>query len=548
MLKKLPDQKKKLLISISSLLIIGFLLTSLVSYFTAMGSLRSQISKTELPLTVENIYSGIQRDLSKPILISSMMANDIFLRDWILAGEKNVSDITRFLAEISLQYNTLTSFFISEKTRIYYQAKGILKKVSESEERDIWYFRVRTMENDFEINLDPDLANNDTMTVFLNHKVFDYDGNYIGAAGVGLQLTALTALLDTYSNRYSRNIFLVHRSGKIILSDSSFPAEFSSIYQIAGLSDRADDILGNEKSVLKYSSHNQTYHLNSKYIPELALFLLVTKTETATLTDINNALLINLALCAVISLVIILLIRLNINVYQKVTLKQQQEIYSKNTQLEELIEQKTTALEKNNLLMREMNHRVKNNLSTIQSLLKIQSYTSVDDHSRTVLQESASRLKSITHIHEMLSKGVELSSIKVKEYIDYLVKDIAKAFDTDSLNIRFQLNVSDLDIDMNQLLPLALILNELITNALKYAFKDMDSGNISIFLKPIKDNRLELVVADDGIGLPEDFTVTGSDSLGFTIILLLIEQIGGKIDSISAKNKGSKFIVRFPKQ
>ena len=123
------SHKKKLIIALSVILIIGFLTTSLVSYFVSRASLRSQIDEMALPLTSDNIYSEIQRDLIKPVLISSFMAHDTFLIDWILGGEKNVAQITQYLKEIKTQYNTFTSFFVSEKTKIYYQAEGILKKV-----------------------------------------------------------------------------------------------------------------------------------------------------------------------------------------------------------------------------------------------------------------------------------------------------------------------------------------------------------------------------------------------------------------------------------
>ena len=122
---------------------------------------------SELPLTSDNVYSEIQRDLLPSIFIASLMANDTFLRSWVIGGEKDPASITRYLKEISEKYNTMTSFFVSEKSRIYYQAKGILKKVSPDSPRDVWFFRVRKMDPIYEINVDPDMANHDTMTIFL---------------------------------------------------------------------------------------------------------------------------------------------------------------------------------------------------------------------------------------------------------------------------------------------------------------------------------------------------------------------------------------------
>ena len=130
------------------------------------ASLRSEISLNALPLTSDNIYSEIQHDLLRPVFVSSLMATDTFLRDWVIGGEVGDQSITKYLKEIQTTYNAFTSFFVSEKTRTYYHADGILKKVSPTEPRDIWYFRVRDLKDDYEINVDPDLANKDAMTIF----------------------------------------------------------------------------------------------------------------------------------------------------------------------------------------------------------------------------------------------------------------------------------------------------------------------------------------------------------------------------------------------
>ena len=136
----------------------GFLVTSLASYYAALDSIRAGIVNTELPLTSDNVYSEIQKDLVRPILISSMMSRDTYMRDWVLGGEQDAEQITRYLREVQEHYATVTSFFVSAKTHTYYQAKGVLKQVNEAEPRDDWYFRVRDMHAPYEINVDVDLA------------------------------------------------------------------------------------------------------------------------------------------------------------------------------------------------------------------------------------------------------------------------------------------------------------------------------------------------------------------------------------------------------
>jgi len=117
------------------LLLGGFLTTTLFSYYTSLKAVRSSILSTELPLTSDNVYSEIQRDLVRPVLIASMMANDTFLHDWIKHGEQNPEQITRYLREVQNRHNAFTSFFVSEKTRTYFQSRGILKQVAQDEPR-----------------------------------------------------------------------------------------------------------------------------------------------------------------------------------------------------------------------------------------------------------------------------------------------------------------------------------------------------------------------------------------------------------------------------
>ncbi|MDO9577040.1 MAG: sensor histidine kinase, partial [Candidatus Cloacimonadales bacterium] len=205
------------------------------------------------------------------------------------------------------------------------------------------------------------------------------------------------------------------------------------------------------------------------------------------------------------------------------------------------------ALNRNILLMREMNHRVKNNLATIQSLLRIQSQQTMDEKSRMVLIESESRLKSITHLHQMLSKDVDLNKVNVVSYIHKLVNDITSAFDNDTTKIKIEMDIQEVDLDMNILVPFALILNELITNAFKYAFKDNRKGILKISLAELNNNQVALSVQDNGVGLPPDFDPEKIDSLGTIIIRLLIEQIKGELKYSSEPGKGTIFKVSFNK-
>ncbi|MBL0932905.1 MAG: GGDEF domain-containing protein, partial [Alphaproteobacteria bacterium] len=134
-------ERSLLAAAVAGLLIVGFLATSLGSYFVSRSSVREAVLRAELPLTSDSVYSEIQRDLIRPILISSVMAADTFMRDWVMDGEKDSAPIVAYLNEIKRRYSAFTAFYVSDRTKVYYHADGVLKSVREDEPRDEWYFR-----------------------------------------------------------------------------------------------------------------------------------------------------------------------------------------------------------------------------------------------------------------------------------------------------------------------------------------------------------------------------------------------------------------------
>ncbi len=310
-------KKTNLMLLLSLLLVGGFLVTSLASYYVSRASLRSQIEQSELPLTSDNIYSKIQQDLLRPIFISSLMANDTFLRDWVVQGERDTGQIIRYLKEIQTKYKTFTSFFVSEQSRNYYHADGLLKQVRPDAERDAWYFRVRDMQPDYEINVDPDLANKDTMTIFINYKVFDYDGRIIGATGVGLTVNAVKHLLEEYQQTFNRNIYFVDQDGRVTLHGSGFEPQQSRLQQIDGIAPLAPQILSGSAGTYRFKRAGKTIHLNTRFIPEFQWHLLVEQGESGAIEDIYHALLMNLLICALVVAVVLAMTNLSITSYQK---------------------------------------------------------------------------------------------------------------------------------------------------------------------------------------------------------------------------------------
>jgi len=304
--------QRSLLLTLLLLLGCGFLATSLVSYYASRGAIRDGIINTELPLTSDTVYSEIQKDLIRPIVVSSMLAQNTFLRDWTLAGEQDPAQMTRYLAEVERQQRAYTAFYVSEASRTYYQAKGILKKIDPSTQRDLWYARVKQMQAPYEINVDMDMANKDRMTVFINYKVFDYQEHFIGAAGVGLTVDAVVRLIDAYQLRYKRAVYFVDPRGQIVLTGSSGGPEgaragttLESIPALAGLVARMPTPSTGSR---EYQRDDQVHFLNVRFIPELNWYLFVEKPAGDSLDGVKQSLYLNLAICAIISAVVLAMI------------------------------------------------------------------------------------------------------------------------------------------------------------------------------------------------------------------------------------------------
>jgi diguanylate cyclase (GGDEF)-like protein len=312
--------QRSLVLTLVALLGAGFLATSFLSYYASRASIRDNIVNTELPLTSDTVYSEIQKDLVRPILISSMMARDTFMRDWVVNGEKDSDQMTRYLNEVMTHYGAYTAFFVSNTSLTYYHAKGVLKQVKTTEPRDAWYFRVRDMKDPYEINVDPDLANKDNLTFFINYKVYDYNSRFIGAAGVGLTVDAVIKLIDKYQQRYQRSVYFVDNFGRLVLTGAEGGPQGAHIGQKLSELDSMKDLVSRlpkpHSGSYEYSVQGQGHFLNVRFIPELNWYLFVDKREDSALGEIRQSLYLNLLICLLVTLIVLALLNRVIKRYQ----------------------------------------------------------------------------------------------------------------------------------------------------------------------------------------------------------------------------------------
>jgi PAS domain S-box-containing protein len=186
------------------------------------------------------------------------------------------------------------------------------------------------------------------------------------------------------------------------------------------------------------------------------------------------------------------------------------------------------ALAAKETLLREVHHRVKNNLQIISSLLNMQAELLPDSRQRLVFQESQQRVQSMAMIHERLCFNDDLERVDLSEYMEALARDLFTAHGVDRDRVRLRLHLRPVSLALNQAIPCGLILNELVNNALKYAFPGSRAGAIVIALNCDAEDRVSLRVADDGVGMPG--SSNRKQTLGLGIVNILTRQLGGTLN------------------
>jgi diguanylate cyclase (GGDEF)-like protein len=310
------SMRNRLIITIALVLLAGFIATNAISFYVSKGSLQHTIIENELPLVSDNIYSEIQADLLRPIFIASQMAHDTFLKDWLLNGEKDVSSVTRYLESIRKQYHVFTSFVVAEHTHNYYHFSGLTQVVDKSDANDAWYFRVRDMQKPYEINVDYNAAQDNTLTIFINHRLLDYKGNFLGATGVGLKLDTVGRIVDSYGKKFGRNIYFIDDNGMVMLRSNGAAIHEDDIRHASGIEAIAGQILSSKRGAFKYRRNGETYLLVSRYIPELHWRVLIEERESEAMQAIRNSLMTNIGVSLAVILLTIVIIIYAVNRFQ----------------------------------------------------------------------------------------------------------------------------------------------------------------------------------------------------------------------------------------
>jgi signal transduction histidine kinase len=571
-------KRLRMLVLLGGLLFAAFLLTSLVSFFLSRASIRSTILNDELPLTSDNIYSEIQRDLFEPILISSLMANDTFLKEWIEAESTADPDrVAAYLQAIQKQYGTISSFFVSNATKNYYHPDGIIKQVRPGVTVDEWFFRVRDMEQPYEINVDPDAANADTMTIFINYRVVNQEGEFMGATGVGLTVNAVKSLMQEYSERFGRAVLFYDLQGSLVLYASGEVPYWSDLTEDPVVNSHFLELLqksenGTSSSMISFTEPDGAM-VSLRFIPELDWILAVVQEADGTRPLLWKTVFATLLVCLVTAAILLSIIHTATRKYQAGLESRAEQLEKKNREIEAQARKLVEANEELDALHRQKDefigmtvHDLKNPLQGLlglSGLMLDESKLGGEDRENLELIHRSGR-GMLEKVHDLLkltevedAEDPEVRPFDVVPVLHSVLKNQELVAATKKISMDFA-NPGKPCIVMAHEPWVSDIVTNLISNAIKYS--PVGEG-VGIRCQSV-GREIQIEVSDHAGGIPEASRAklfqkfgrlgnkpTGGENstgLGLYIVKRMTERMGGRVSFDSKAGLGTTFRVCFP--
>lgn len=310
-----PRTKQTQIVALAVLFLLGFFLNSLVSYHSARSDMRAQIADTEMPLTSDVIHADLSKVLHYPVTISAVMAKDAFVQSWIADGERDAQQIERYLSAVLDNPDVFTSYFISDATRRYYHPSGKARFVSPGNPENVWYFRARDMHSDYETIVSVDEMNADALVVFVNHRVRDDAGTFLGVTGVGMKLTSVSSLLDKIEQDYATRAYFVDSDGKVVLSGARYdgPADLSDTTHLIDALARPE---GQRPRILSRQIGDVEYLTTVRTLPDVGWRLVIERPAATNAWYTDRVILSNMLVALIFTIVIGGLANFTISGYQ----------------------------------------------------------------------------------------------------------------------------------------------------------------------------------------------------------------------------------------
>jgi len=246
------------------------------------------------------------------------------------------------------------------------------------------------------------------------------------------------------------------------------------------------------------------------------------KTQELRLKNKQKNILIFFALVLFLLLVLSLLNSYKLKKSRKEVREKNKEITLKNKQVK-------IALSEKEVLLKEVHHRVKNNLQVISGLLELQNISVTDDSVKLALKEGQNRIQSVALVHKMMYQSENVSKVNMQKYLEELLQVLELSYANSQKNIQTIIHAYGVDFDVTLAVPISLIVNEAVCNAYKHAFENKKSGSIEVTISKEKEATYSLLIKDDGLGLPEEFDIKKLKSIGFDLIHGLSKQLKGKL-------------------
>jgi diguanylate cyclase (GGDEF)-like protein len=304
---------------ITLILVSGFLTTSAAGFLASREAIEHSISEQALPLTGDIISAGLQKDILYPVFISQMMSQDPAVRDWLASPEKHQPQILGYLDNIKRRYGTLASFMGSDASRRLYHTYGPPDELIEGRSGDNWFFRIKAMHNaKYETNVDIETLYSGQPTLFINHRVIDKDGRFIGVTGVAITLDTLNQVLARYQARFGRDIYFVSDEGKVVLSGTPLKDDERALSTRSGMKDIAPAILNRSvaPTSLAYRSGKSDVLVNSRYLPELNWYLVVEQNVSGNIKPLSRIFALNFSISFLVMLMVLAVTLLTVNRFQ----------------------------------------------------------------------------------------------------------------------------------------------------------------------------------------------------------------------------------------